>query len=72
MNKYIVNLTREYVVEIEANDEDSARNFTELYISGGIDESNKSIRIKNNFKFINIKPTLNECFYVEKINDLNV
>lgn len=67
MKKFTVHLSREYVVQIEANNEDDARNFTELYVSGGFDESSEVTREQNNFQIRHIKPTLNEVFYVEEI-----
>lgn len=67
MKKFTVHLSREYVVQIEANNEDDARNFTELYVSGGFDESREATRKQDNFQIRHIKPTLNEAFYVEEI-----
>ncbi len=67
MKKFTVHLTREYVVQIDANSEDNARTFTELYVSGGIDESIETICKQNNFQIRHIKPTLNDAFYVEEI-----
>lgn len=62
-------LTREYVVEIEADSEEAAQMFTSLYVSGGVDESNELIRQQNNFKIHNIKPTLNDSFCVEELEN---
>jgi hypothetical protein len=67
MKKFTVHLSREYVVQIEANNETDARTFTEIYVSGGTDESNDTTRNLNNFQIRHIKPTLNETFYVEEI-----
>jgi hypothetical protein len=67
MKKFTVHLSREYVVHIEANNEEDARAFSELYVSGGIDESSRTIRKQNNFQIHHIKPTLNETHYVEEI-----
>ncbi|HAN00266.1 MAG TPA: hypothetical protein DCQ26_16860 [Marinilabiliales bacterium] len=67
MNKFTVYLSREYIVQIEADNEDDARNFTELYVSGGFDDSSEATRKQDNFQIRHIKPTLNEAFYVEKI-----
>jgi len=69
MKKFTVHLSREYVVQIEANNLDDAQTFTAQYISGGIDESSDTIRKKNNFKIHHIKPTLNEAFYFEEIQN---
>jgi hypothetical protein len=67
MKKFTVHLTREYVVQINASNEEDARTFSERYVSGGSDESNEIIRKKNNFEIRQIKPTLNETYYVEEI-----
>lgn len=67
MKKFTVHLTREYVVQIEANNEEDAQTFTSLYISGGIDESSEPIRKQNNFKILHIKPTLNDAFCFEEV-----
>jgi hypothetical protein len=61
MKKFTVHLAREYVVEIEAENEDAAREYTELYVSGGIDDSSQSFRIEKQFQIQNIKPVLNEA-----------
>ena len=67
MKKFTVHLSREYVVQIEANNEDDARNYTQLYVSGGFDASREATRKHDAFQICNIKPTLNEAFYVEEI-----
>jgi hypothetical protein len=67
MKKFTVHLSREYVVQIEANNEDDARTFTELYVSGGFDESSEVTRKQDNFQIRHIKPSFNEVFYVEEI-----
>jgi hypothetical protein len=67
MKKFTVHLSREYVVHIEANNEDDALAFSEQYVSGGIDESSETIRNHNNFQIRHIEPTLNEAHYVEEI-----
>jgi hypothetical protein len=67
MKKFKVHLSREYVVFIEANNEDDAQAFSELYVSGGVDESREITRKKDNFQIYHIKPTLNESSYVEEI-----
>ena len=67
MKKFIVHLTREYIVQIEANNEDDAQTYSSLYVSGGLDESSESIRKQNNFEILHINPTLNDAFSVEEI-----
>jgi hypothetical protein len=68
MKKFTVHLSREYVVQIEANNEDDARVFSELYVSGGFDDSSEAIRKQDNFQIHHIKPTVNEAFYIEETN----
>lgn len=67
MKKFTVHLSREYVVQIDANNENDARAFSELYVSGGNDGSSEDICKQKNFQIRNIKPTLNESHYVEEI-----
>ena len=67
MKIFTVHLTREYVVQIEANNKDDAQTYSSLYVSGGIDESSESIRKQYNFEILQIKPTLNDAFCVEEI-----
>lgn len=67
MKKFNVQLTRDYVVEIIADNEIAAREFTEQFVSGGVDESTETVRLKNNFQIVNIKPTHNEAVFVEEI-----
>ena len=67
MKKFTVHLTREYVVQIEATSEEDARTFTELYVSGGTDDSNENICKQNHFQIRHIEPTLNDAFYVEEM-----
>lgn len=67
MKKFIAHLSREYVVYIDANNEDDAQHFAEFYVSGGEDDSDEFIRKKDNFQIHKIKPTLNEVFYIEEI-----
>lgn len=68
MKKFRVFLTREYVVEIEAESEDLARQYSELYVSGGEDDSKKRIFDNHKFNIIHIKPTLNESSNIENID----
>lgn len=63
MKKYKINLTREYIVDIIAENEEAARKFTELYVSGGSDESEKK-GIEDKFKIEQIKPILNEAWLI--------
>jgi hypothetical protein len=68
MKKFKVHLTRDYTVEINAENENSARQFTELYVSGGADESREKTRLLNKFQIEKIEPTLNEAWFVEELS----
>lgn len=67
MKEFRVQLTREYVITISAENKDAAREFTELYVSGGKDDSSATTQQKKKFKIENIKPTTNEAWMVEEI-----
>ena len=67
MKKFKVHLTRDYTVEINAENEDAAKEFTELYVSGGTDDSVDMTRLKNKFQIEKIEPTSNEVWMVEEL-----
>ena len=67
MKKFKVQLTREYLVEINAKNEDAAIEFTELYISGGMDDSREDTRLKGNFQILQIKPVTNDALVLDEI-----
>ena len=67
MKKFKVHLTRDYVVEINAENEDAAKEFTELYVSGGMDDSREVTRLKGRFQIEKIKPILNEALVLEEM-----
>jgi hypothetical protein len=69
MKMFKVHLTRDYVVDIQAEDEDEAGRLTEWYISGGKDESTEKDRLTQKFKIIKIKPTVNEASYIEEVQE---
>jgi hypothetical protein len=65
MEEFTIHLTREYVVRIKAKNEEDAMSFSELYVSGGFDDSDKLTQQKYNFKIQSIKPILNESIRLE-------
>jgi hypothetical protein len=65
MREFSIHLTREYIVQIKANNEEDARCLVELYVSGGFDDSDESIQKKYNFQIQNIKPILNDAISLE-------
>lgn len=68
MKKYKVHLTRDYTINIIAENEDDAKEFCEQYISGGVDESKEITKLKDKFLIEKIEPTLNEVWLVEELN----
>ena len=67
MKKYKVLLTRDYIVEIKANNEDDAKECAEFFVSGGLDASTIIDQQKYNFQIERIKPVTNNAFEVEEI-----
>ncbi len=65
MREFTIHLTREYVVQIVAKNQDEARSLTELYVSGGFDNSDELTKKKHDFQIQNIKPILNEAIALE-------
>jgi hypothetical protein len=69
MKKYQVLLTRDYVVEISAENKTEAKECSEFFVSGGIDASTEEDRSKYNFKIERIKPVCNDAFEIEEIKN---
>jgi len=69
MNKYRIFLTRDYVVEIKALNEDEAKECAEFFVSGGLDASTEKERKRYNFEITRIKPIVNDAFEVEEMID---
>ena len=69
LKKFQVSLTRDYVVEIKAQDELDARQFTEFFVTGGLDGSTQVERDHYNFEIERIKPIVNEVFEIEELTD---
>ena len=67
MKKFKVMLTRDYIVEIKANNEDDAKECAEFFVSGGLDASTIIDQQKYNFQIERIKPVTNNAFEVEEI-----
>jgi len=69
MKKFKVLLTRDYIVEISANNKEDAKGCSEFFISGDLDVSTKKDRELFNFEIERIKPVINNAFEVEEIID---
>ena len=67
MKKFKVLLTRDYIVEINAENENDAKECVEFFVSGGLDASTKIDQEKYNFAIERIKPITNHAFEVEEI-----
>jgi plasmid replication initiation protein len=65
MEEFTIHLTREYVVRIKAKNEEDAMTFSELYVSGGFDDSDELTQQRHNFKIQHIKPIINESFRLD-------
>jgi hypothetical protein len=65
MEEFTIHLKREYVVRIKAKNEEDARSFSELYVSGGFDDSHELTQQRDNFKIQHIKPILNESICLD-------
>lgn len=65
MKKFTIALSREYIVEIEAETEEEATHFAGQFVSGGEDASTSATREKYNFTICDIKPTLNDTICVD-------
>lgn len=66
MKRYKVLLTRDYMVEIKAQNEEEAKECVEFYVSGGLDESTEVDRQKHKFEIERIKPITNDAFEIEE------
>ncbi len=67
MQTFKVNLTRVYSVKIDAEDENSAKEFAEFFIGNPKDESNEKDRIDHNINIHGIEMKMNEAFEAEKL-----
>lgn len=61
MKTYEVLLTRSYIVEIDARDENDARFLAEFYIGGEKDLSNSREKAEHAFRINEIEMTVNEA-----------
>ena len=67
MKTFKVALTRTYLVEIEAKDEEQAKFLTEFYISSPHDASTEKEKADYGFRFNEIEMVTNEAFEAEEI-----
>ncbi|MGA7719773.1 MAG: hypothetical protein WCA84_01220 [Ignavibacteriaceae bacterium] len=69
MPKFVVSLSRTYLVEIEAKNENAAKEFTEFYLGDVTDLSTQIDKKKHGFNIIDIRPAINEAFEVEELEE---
>lgn len=69
MKRFNVFLTRDYSVEIRAENESEARECVEFFVTGGLDGSSDEERNHYNFVIERIKPITNHAFQVEEIGN---
>ncbi len=69
MKKFRVLLTRDYIVEIKANNESEAKDYSEFFVSGGLDASSEDDRKRHGFEIERIKAITNDAFEVEEIDN---
>jgi len=67
MKIYKVTLTKSYIVTIKAENSENAKEFSEFFTGDISDISNEIDKKENNFKIVEIKPTINQAFDVEEI-----
>lgn len=67
MKLFKVSLTKTYLVEINAENENEAKRFAEFFTSNIEDISNKGMQNEYNFSIKNIECTLNESFEAEEL-----
>ncbi len=67
MKRFNVFLTRDYAVEIAAENELEARECVEFFVTGGLDGSTDEEREYFKFAIERIKPIRNEAFEIEEI-----
>ena len=64
MKTYKVLLHRDYVVNIDANNEDDARSLVEFFIAGEKDASTEKERVQHSFRINDIEMVTNDAFEV--------
>lgn len=68
MKTYKVSLSRTYIVEIDAKDEEQAKFLSEFFITSGRDGANEKERKDFVFRFNEIEMIENEAFEVEEVS----
>jgi len=69
MRKYRVLLSRTYIVDIQAKNEEEACRNVEYYLGDCEDLSTENDRKRDDFLIEKIEPAINEAFEVEEVTD---
>lgn len=69
MKTYKVLLHRDYIVNIDANNEEDAMQLAEFYIAGEKDASTEKEREQHSFRINEIEMVTNDAFEVEEVRD---
>jgi hypothetical protein len=67
MKKFKMILSRDYVIEIKAENEHTAVKYAQFYVGGDLDVSTRATRKKYNFKLKAIELITNDVYEVEEI-----
>ena len=68
MKTYKVLLHRDYIINIDANNEEEAMSIAEFFIAGEKDDSTEKEREQHSFRINEIEMLTNDAFEVEKLN----
>lgn len=69
MKKYKVSLSRSYIVTIEAENKEKARECSEFFIGDCYDISTNKDKKENKFLIEEIEPAINEALDVEEVKE---
>jgi hypothetical protein len=69
MKTYKVLLHRDYIVNIDANNEDEAKSLAEFFIAGEKDDSTENEREQYSFRINEIEMVTNDAFDSEDIDE---
>ena len=67
MKTYKVLLHRDYIVNIDADNEDDAKSLAEFFIAGEKDASTEKEKERHSFKINEIEMVTNDAFGVDRI-----
>lgn len=68
MRTYKVSLHRDYIVNIDANTKDEAKQLAEFFIAGEKDASTEKERQQHSFRINEIEMVTNDAFEVNEMN----